>query len=354
MRTVSILITGGVLGVAAWCAAPSVAGAFNDLAPLPKIQQAAGGEIALGKALFFEPRLSGDATISCAKCHQPDKAFGDGAPLSEGYTGARYPSLLNAGHYANYYWDGRIPAKTKEGGSGLEAVIQDHVTQAHFMQADEGLVWQRLREVKAYRLQFQAVYGAEAGMPEVYRALAAFVRSLNTPDAPLDKFLAGDQSALSPEAARGLEVFRGKAACTLCHTGPMLTDDRFHASATKPNPELRADAERRITLRRFLKLQGVPAFATSKSDLGRYAITKAEGDRGRFRTPSLRNVAITAPYMHDGAIGTLEEAAEHYSETMAPGKLTDQEKADLIVFLRSLTGTVPVVEPVKPPPYDGK
>ncbi len=360
MRTVSIVIVAGALSVAALAAAPS--GAVQDaraLAPLPELKDApAPAQVALGQAFFFDPRLSGDATISCAKCHQPDKAFGDGAPLSEGYTGARYfrnaPTLLNVAHLESYYWDGRVAgAATNDTPGGLEAVIRDHVTQAHFMQADEGLVWERLQEVTAYRIELQKIFGAEAGMPQVYQAVAAFVRTLRAPGAPFDRALAGEKEALSPEAQRGRAVFLGKGGCINCHHGPMLTDHQFHSTGRDPNPDVAADPERRITLARFLKVQRVPGYQAMTDDPGRFAVTTVPADAGRFRTPSLRNVGLTAPYMHDGSIGTLEEVVEYYSERMAPKRLTDAEKGDLIVFLRNLSGRVPQVTPVTPPPYDG-
>lgn len=358
----------GAVAAAAWLtislagAGAGASQAAPGLAPLPDLAAPPDpAQVALGHKLFFDVRLSGDATSSCATCHRPGQAFTDGLPLSKGYPGSLYfrntPSLYNVADQRSLYWDGRVA------GNDVAKVVRDHIGEAHFLQADRGLVTERLRQVPAYDVEFSQVFGAAWGFDGVVQSLAAFVTSLRTPDAPLDLHLRGDAGALSPEAARGLAVFTGNGGCVLCHHGPMLTDHEYRGGGIALTPEIFRSPERHITFRRFLKGMGVAEYATLRADPGRYAVTQREPDRLRFRVPSLRNVALTAPYMHDGSFGTLEEVVEYYSEGAAfggpgvdsalrPRGLTDGEKSDLIIFLRSLTGILPEVSVPQPPAYE--
>lgn len=299
--------------------------------------------VELGRSLFFDPRLSGDVTMQCAHCHDPGKAFADGLPLAVGYTSGLYfrnaPSLLDAADAGALYWDGRFA----EGE--LEAVMRDHLAEAHFLLVDGRLLVERLRQVPEYRRLFTAAFGAEPSYGGAAGALAAFVGTLRTGELPLDRFLAGDARALSERARRGWALFTGKAGCSECHSGRRLSDGKFHARGVPEHRDLVAEPMRHIAFRRFLKTMGVAGYERLRRDPGRYAVTKDPADMGRFRTPSLRELARTAPYMHNGVFATPAEAVAF--EARGKG-LSDAELAELTALLQEgLSGTLPKVE--RPP-----
>lgn len=327
----------------------------KDLAPLPQPPTLKADEVDLGKRLFFDTRLSGDATLSCASCHVPEKAFADGQALSAGYPSTLYfrntPSLLNTAHKKLVYWEGRLP------GSDLPTVVRDHLSEAHFHQADGRLIIERLRQVPEYGESFKKAFGGEPSYGKVLNALSAYVKSLRSEGAAIDRFLTGDNGALSPEARRGLDLFNGKAGCIRCHQGPMVTDEGFHRLGVPENPEIFEEPLRHITFRRFFKTLGVEGYSRLSRDVGLYAVTKEDQDKGKFKTPSLREVARTAPYMHNGIFKTLDDVVEFYdrggdkSGAVQPLGLTDQEKKDLVAFLDSLSGKEMAVEPPLQPEY---
>lgn len=329
------------------------------LSPLPMAAAGVREEAGLGKMLFFDTRLSGDATLSCTSCHIPQKAFADGQALSAGYPSTLYfrntPSLLNSAFKKRVYWDGRLP------GNDLPTVVRDHLSEAHFMQADGRLLVERLRQVPEYEEAFRKAYGGEPSYGKILNALSAYVKSLVSPEAPLDKFLAGDRSALSAGAERGMELFKGKAGCIQCHSGPMLTDEGFHNLGAPENLEVFEEPLRHITFRRFFKTLGVENTHLLRKDMGLYAVTKEPGDQGKFKTPSLREAARTAPYMHNGVLNTLEEVIEFYNKgggpeagenrPLKPLGLSEQEKKDLVEFLKALSGKEMGVEAPSLPEY---
>ncbi len=331
-----------------------------ELAPLGKTtarhntQQAA-----LGRQLFFDPRLSGDATISCATCHDPEKAWCDRLPLSAGYPGSLYfrntPTLLNIGQARYVYWDGRLPA------SDLPTVVRDHISEAHFLQADGRLLIERLRQVPEYEVWFNEAFGGEPTYGRILNAVAAYLATLRSNNVPFDRFLNGDETALSDSAQRGIELFRGKAGCIQCHHGPMLSDGGFHNLGVPVNRQIFQQPLRHITFRRFFRTLGVADFRRLRRDVGLYAVTKQEQDIGRFRTPSLREVARTAPYMHNGSLATLDAVVAFYNQgggddegkdpLLQQLNLTEQERSDLLAFLESLSGDIQRFEVPDVPPY---
>ncbi|MFH2205112.1 MAG: cytochrome c peroxidase [Elusimicrobiota bacterium] len=296
----------------------------------------------LGKVLFFDQRLSGDASRNCADCHRPEQAFTDGLALSPGYPETLYfrntPTLFNSGGQKYLYWDGRFP------GDDLPSLIRDHISEAHFMGADGRLVVEKLRQAPDYVEAFQRVYGAEPSYARMLEALSAFVRSLRSGEAPYDRFLRGEKKALSRAARRGYRLFTGEAGCVRCHDGPLLTDGGLHNRGVPENPEVQKNILRLISFRRFFKVFGIEGYANLQQDIGYYAVTKDEADRGKFRTPSLREVARTAPYMHNGMFNTLEEAVGFENP-----RLSRRQKRDLAEFLKSLSSETPVVEFVSSP-----
>jgi cytochrome c peroxidase len=297
------------------------------IAPGPKDNPTTPEKVALGKQLFFDPRLSGDNTISCATCHRPDKAFGDGLSRAKGVGGKRLyrntPSLLNVGFLSTLHWDGR--ARNLE----EQAIIP--IQAADEMNQDLDQLEQKLNAVPGYAQQFQAVFGTGVTRAGIARSLAAFERTLVTGPSPYDRYLGGEQDALTAEAKRGMELFFGDAGCAQCHRGPLLTDEKFY----------------RISV---------------FDDMGRGLVTGIAEDNYRIRTPSLRNVARTGPYMHDGSYDTLGDVLLFYlrnvPRTGPNGRPLDvdslqavpvAEMSNLIAFLEALTGEQPKIVPPKLP-----
>ena len=283
--------------------------------PVPDHNPLTPGKVALGERLFFDPILSRDQTISCGTCHLPEMAFTDGVPLSIGIEdrlGIRNsPSLVNVAYQRLLFWDGG--ALTLE--NQVFAPLQDH----NEMDAQLDNILERLNTEPAYKEEFENVFGEEASLRSLTQALAAFQRTIRSGGSRYDRFLEGDQHALSASQQRGLQLFEGKANCTTCHAGFLLTNQAFENNG----------------------------LAVVHADSGRARVTLLPDDYGKFKVPSLRNVALTAPYMHDGRISSLEDVIAHYNhggtdtvrrhEVIRPLKLSDQEQADLVSFLNALT-----------------
>ncbi|MFZ5818017.1 MAG: cytochrome-c peroxidase [Bacillota bacterium] len=355
----SVALLGAAVAVTAGCSK----GAPKEAPPAPASAQPAAlavtipsdaneAKLALGKQLFFDTRLSGDRSVSCATCHAPDKAWADGKALSDGYLGTLYfrntPTLLNvATNYKRLDWDGRFTS------SDMDSLVRDRITESHFGMLDGRLMIERLKQVPEYEALFQAAYKGEPSFGRTMGALSTFVKSLKTGENGYDKYLKGDKAALSPAAARGAALFTGKANCAQCHAGPNLTDGGFHNIGVAENPEILKDPLRIITMRKFLKTHGVSGYAGIGEDPGLFVITEDQNDWGKFRTPSLREVALTAPYMHNGALATLEDVVAFYnngggdkankSPLLKPLGLTGEEQKDLVEFLKALSGELPKV-----------
>ena len=300
----------------------------GNLGPLPPVPVPLDNpqnedKIQLGRMLFFDKRLSLDRAQSCASCHDPRKAFGDGRPRALGLHGKelarRSPTVLNAAYNPLQFWDGRASSLEQQAEGPL-------LSGAEMSMLTERRLVERLQEVPEYQERFREVFGGVPTLKNVAKAIAAFERTLVTPNGRFDLYLRGDKGSLSDGEKRGLILFIGKAACSQCHNGPNLTDNRFHRL-------------------------GLPA-GRGPRDVGRLGITGNEQDRGAFKTPTLRNTALMAPYMHDGGFKTLADVIDFYdrggdrvarkSPLIVRLDLTTQEKADLIAFLGSLTGPLPV------------
>lgn len=276
----------------------------------------------LGERLFFDPILSLDSTISCSSCHIPQFAFSDTALLSVGVGGLlgrrNSQSITNMSARAHFFYDGRAAT--------LEQQVLMPIQDTLEMRATAELVTSRLRKHPSYGPAFIQLFGNEANMEALGQALAAFVRTLETSDTPFDRWMQNKPGGMSEAAVRGREIFMKKGKCFDCHFSPDFTGDEFR------NVGL-------YTGRRHL------------SDRGRFDITKDSTDLGKFKVPGLRNVAVTAPYMHNGMFRTLEEVIEFYDtpNQIVPGalnrdtllneplRLTVEEKADLKLFLEALT-----------------
>lgn len=312
---------------------------------------------ALGQSLFFEPRLSADASISCSSCHQPDKAFTDGLPLSTGFPSTEYfrntPTLLNVGQLPRSFWDGRIA------GNDLSTVVRDHLVEAHFMASDSRIITERMRQIPEYEDSFIALFGSEASFGKIRSALVEYLNTLKSENNPYLDFVAGDVSALSAQEQRGLALFNGGASCSTCHGGELLSDGQAHAIGVPENPDIFANTDRHITFRRFFRQFAVGNFVTLREDVGVFAQTHEDGDRGAFYTPSLLEASLTAPYMHNGMLATLEDVVRFYnrggggggSAELSPLGLSDNEVADLVAFLDTLGSSLDPVEAPDLPDY---
>lgn len=325
-----------------------VAGA-TALAPLPMPPGVNQPLAELGRQLFFDTRLSGDLGRSCASCHSPTQGWADGRPLSRAYPGSEYfrnaPGLLNVVFRRRLMWDGRLD------GADLPTAVRDMVTEAHFMNADARLVQERIAQVREYRVLWERIWGAGSLPygPQVFAAVGEFLKTLTSKGAPIDAHLRGAARALTPDARAGLALFTGKAGCSGCHQGALFSDGEFHRTGVAENPEVWNDPLRTLTLLRHYATNGMPDYMNARSDLGAYAISKVTADRGRFLTPSLRELKHTAPYMHNGIFATLAEVIEFYDRgggtdsELRPLGLSAGEKRQLKSFLDALSGKPEVV-----------
>jgi cytochrome c peroxidase len=289
-------------------------------------------EIALGRALFFDTRLSRDGQQSCSGCHDPSKGFSNGRPAdSAGHRNP--PHLYNLAWTPFFYWDGRSDSLEKQ---GLEALVNPNELHNISRQA----VVDRLKTVAGYQQWFSSVFG-NRGLSEdtLVRALASYERSLISNNSPFDQYLNGNKAAMSPGALRGLVLFQGKALCVTCHHGPNLTDSEFHNTGVSDKDPGFHSKDRQGP--RELGFTPYPFFATTHA----------------FKTPGLRNVALSPPYFHDGSAATLEDVVEFYNKGsnflhgrglarhIQPLSLSLDEKRDLVEFMQNLTS---IVDPGKP------
>ncbi len=352
---ISAVIVSGVVAAGAAFAqtatpAPAMPAPATKLAPLPDAPKIDEKRAALGAKLFFDERLFGDTSTSCATCHDPAKGW-SGKPQSDGYSSVSYfrnaPGLFNAAFRKRFMWDGRLD------GSDGATLVRDMITEAHFMNADSRLVQERLKQIPDYAEAFKAAFGGDPYGGSIYGSVAEFLKTIRTVDAPLDKALRGDATALSDEQKAGQALFEGKAGCVACHSGATLSDGKQHATGAPDHPDLGKDAERQIAMLRHYSTMGVPAFMNRRSDVGLYTVTKDDKDFGKFQTPSLWDVGQTAPYMHSGVFATLAQVVDFYdagggmspnkSSMLKPLGLTADEKKALVAFLDAMTGAKPMV-----------
>jgi len=311
-------------------------------------------KIALGRLLFNDKRLSADGSVSCASCHRDDKAFTDGLPVAmgiDGQTGTRNtPTVVNSAFYQTQFLDGR---ENSLEGQALGPFVNpiEHGLTSH--QAIVDVIRQDANYIKQFNKAFN-VQANEVSIDHVAKAIAGFERTLISGNSPFDRYyFAKDQSAISAGAARGSRVFRRKGNCMTCHeiswNNALFTDNRFYNVGVGFN-RLDPVLEELIgTVNQGKDPDTVALTDAQRSELGRFKVTKVLADLGRFKTPTLRNIALTAPYMHDGSIKTLEEVIEHYDKggdknrfidaKIFPLHLTQQEKADLLAFMQSLTSS---------------
>ena len=294
-------------------------GPLPTVVPIPATNLNYKAKLELGKQLYFDGRLSKNNAVSCAFCHNPMTGFADPRQTSIGVGGGvggrQAPTVYNTGFIPLQFWDGRA-------GSLEEQATGPIVNPVEMAETHENVV-KKLGKIKGYQQQFRAVFGTDVNLQGIAEAIAAYERTVVSTNSAFDKYVLGDAKAMDEAAVRGMALFKGKARCVLCHNGPNFTDNQFHNL-------------------------GVPQVGPMKEDLGRFYVTRQERDKGAFKTPTLRSITETAPYMHDGVFKTLEEVVDfldqgggqnpNLSPLVKPLGLTQQEKADLIAFLKALTG----------------
>ena len=294
--------------------------------PFPDNNQYSAEKAQLGKMLFFDQRLSLNFNMNCATCHNPSLGWEDGVKGAFGGQGVNLdrhsPTILNMAWGSEFFWDGRAP--------NLEEQVRGPVEAPGEMNVPLSVVVERLKQVKGYQTLFSKVFPGK-GVHEdgILKAIATYERTIVSGTAPFDRWIEGNEQAISASAKRGFDLFNGKARCSDCHSGWNFTDNQFHD------------------------------IGLASSDEGRIAITNKASDRFAFKTPGLRNIVQRAPYMHNGSLQTLEQVIVHYisggaprpsrSGKLKPVPLNQNEMKDMVAFLESLTGDdQPVSLPVLP------
>ena len=304
--------------------------------PVPAANPQTPEKVELGKQLFFDRRLSGDGTMNCGTCHDPEKGYSDDLAISLSYPTTRNwrnsPTLINIGFQKFLFHDGRARS--------LEEQALFPMMSAFEMNQNLDFVEEEVRSVPEYVEAFRRVFGGEVTRERMAMALAAFQRSLVSVKAPLDRYLGGDGNALSAEARKGYAVFTGKGKCADCHDGVTLADDKFYALNVPENIEQEKDPRVAATRRFVAKVSNYEDYRNLAEDPGRYLVTKDKKDWKAFRTPMLREIARTGPYMHNGIFETLEQVIDFFDQGGGPGnrvlrplKLTADEKKALKAFL---------------------
>lgn len=283
---------------------------------------------ALGKQLFFDPRLSGSGSMSCATCHPPERGWADGQRFSKKDDGTlntrNTPSMYNVGYLDKLYWDGRAATLEKNVVAAWKAQMGGKPEE----------VAKKLAAIPDYQKQFEQAMGGPPGEETIARALAAFLRTVRSGDSPFDRWQAGKSDAIPADAQRGYELFLGKAGCNICHQAPLFTDRTFHNAGigmAAEKPDVGAGGEKALNDPKLL---------------------------GAFKTPGLRGVAKTAPYFHDGSVANLKDAVKlmasgglphaNKDPLLADRGLSDAEIGQLVAFLESLTSTERFEAPVLP------
>ena len=320
---------------------------------IPKDNEITPARIALGRKLYFEPKLSADGTVSCATCHDVTRGFSDQIPTSEGIGGQfgrrNSPTTMNVTLLHTMFWDGRSPTVDHQ---AMQPIINPIEMG---MEDNEAVIIAGIKDDPEYQKMFQEAYGRKINFQDIGRAIAAFERTLNFLDSPFRRYMSGDKNAISADAVEGWKLFNREGRCMTCHpmspSNPLGTDNKFHnigiAAAHQDFPQLAAEAVKILQQDSSDKALDELALATDYTELGRFTVTHDTHEIGAFRTPMLLNVGITGPYMHDGSLKTLWDVIDHYNAGgepnlfldggMEPLNLTDRQVDQLVAFLFTLT-----------------
>lgn len=300
--------------------------------PYPKDNKPTKARIALGKMLFFDPRLSGDGNMSCASCHNPVLGWSDGLPTAKGFKskvlGRASPTIINTGYNLIQMWDGRKKSLEDQAMGPMEATVE--------MNMDTAKLFNWLNENDTYRSAFQRAYpNKPIDADTVSKAIASYERTIVSRNSRFDRWIHGNKKAMTPQEINGFKLFVGRAGCAVCHSAPNFTDDGFHNI-------------------------GLASFGEGDPDMGRYAQRPLKLMKGAFKTPTLRDITRTAPYFHDGSATTLDEVIQHYSDggvvttNLSPNmkkiELCGSEKEDLVAFLNALTSPFVYISLPRLPP----
>ena len=331
--------------------------------PVPEHNPMTPEKVELGRLLFFDARLSGDTSLSCASCHDPGQGWSFADDISLGYPGTVHwrnsQTLMNVAYYAELDWAGDRTSLEAQAAAAASGAVAGN-GEADMMEA-------RLAFIPEYRERFRDVFGdIWPRLSNAWMAIAAFERTLVQTDTPFDRFMRGDRQALGDAQQRGLALFVGRANCIECHNGPLLSDQQYYNIGVPRTQRWLDDGLAQITFRYEQYAKGVTEdlYRTLKDDAGLYYRTKRENDMGKFRTPSLRYTAHTAPFMHNGAFADLREVVQFYNDgggenefaatktpLIQPLDLTAGEIDDLVLFLESLSGPEIIVEMPRLPEY---
>lgn len=289
--------------------------------PVPADNPMTIEKVELGKMLYFDKRLSKDGSVSCATCHMPDYAYAEPRATSTGIKeqvgDMNSPTVINSSYQTSMFWDGRMKSLEEQAAGPMENPIE--------MGHDIADIAKDLNKIPEYKKLFEDAFGAPASKETMTKAIASFERTILSGNSPYDKYMNGDKSAMTDEQVKGMKLFRGKALCATCHTPPLFTNGNFVNTGI------------------------------GKQGDGRMAVTGDEGDKGAYRVAALREVENTGPYFHDGSVESLEEAVKLMAEGGVDNpnrhpilgmarKLSDEELAQLVAFMKALSGEYPIVE----------
>lgn len=295
--------------------------------PVPADNPMNPAKIALGKQLFFDTRLSADGTVSCNSCHNVMSSGTDNRPVSVGVAGQKggrsAPNVWNAAFLSVQFWDGRAASLEDQAKGPILNPIEMGMPSA-----DEAV--QRIRAIPGYVSQFNAIFGGKEAVTydNIAKAIAAYERTLLTPNSPFDRYLKGDKKALSAQAQHGMKLFE-QTGCTSCHSG---------ANFAGPAMQVGSGFYQKFPA---YQNNGYVSKYSLMNDTGRHNATKNDADKNIWRVPTLRNISVSAPYFHNGSVETLDEAVRVMAKTQLDKNLSDGEVADIVAFLDSLTGKFP-------------
>ncbi len=308
--------------------------------PVPADNPQSPAKIELGKTLYFDPRLSHDGTISCNSCHNVMADGADGRPVGVGVRGQRggrgSPTVWNSAYNTVQFWDGRAASLEEQAKGPLTNPVEMGMK-------DHDLVISRIKEIPGYVEMFKKAFGAKAeiNIDNTAKAIASFERTLVTPNSPFDKYKKGNKKAMSASAVKGMKLV-DEIGCTSCHVGDNFNGEGFKMGEGNYQP-----------------FPQIPGSKYDKqydllSDTGRFEVTKNAEDKNKWRVPTWRNVALTAPYFHNGKVATLDEAVRVMAKTQLDVDLKDDQVTDIVAFLNALTGEFPKISMPRLPMTPGK